>query len=78
MRDTGKQRQVTVLNERSQAGSADLSSKSSIEIIQNRRLLHDDNRGVCEPLNETDSNGYAMKVNARYWLEIFDYAKEKS
>jgi hypothetical protein len=27
---------------------------------------------VGEALNETDSQGYGMKVNARYWLDIFD------
>jgi len=78
MRDVNSSRQATVLNERSQAGSADLSTKSSIEIIQNRRLLYDDWRGVGEALNETDSLGYGMKVNARYWLEIFDRSLEKS
>lgn len=78
MRDSSTSRQVTVMNERSQAGSADLSTKSSIEIIQNRRLLFDDSRGVGEALNETDALGYGMKVNARYWLEILDFTKEKS
>jgi len=78
MRDSSTSRQVTVMNERSQAGSADLSTKSSIEIIQNRRLLFDDSRGVGEALNETDALGYGMKVNARYWLEVLDFTKEKS
>ena len=32
----------------------------------------DDNRGVDEPLNETDSQGIGIKVNARYWLHIFN------
>ena len=78
MRDSSTSRQATVMNERSQAGSADLSTKSSIEIIQNRRLLFDDSRGVGEALNETDALGYGMKVNARYWLEVLDFTKEKS
>lgn len=52
--------------------------KSSIELIQNRRTTKDDNRGVCEPLNERDADGIGIKVNARYYLEIFDYSKEKS
>ena len=78
MRDVNSSKQVSVLNDRSQAGSADLGFKSGIEIIQNRRLLYDDARGVGEALNETDSLGYGMKVNARYWLEIFDHSLEKS
>jgi hypothetical protein len=66
--------QVTVMNDRSQAGSATID-KNMIEIIHNRRLIFDDDRGVDEPLNETDSKGYGMKVNARYWLNIFDLAR---
>lgn len=42
------------MNERSQAGSATLE-KGMIEIIHNRRLLVDDDRGVGEALNETDA-----------------------
>lgn len=63
--------QVTVMNERSQAGAATLQ-KGMIELIQHRRLLQDDARGVEENLNETDADGFGMKVNARYWLNIFD------
>jgi len=67
MRDSNTKRQVTVLNERSQGGSADLR-KSSIELIQNRRTVKDDGRGVGEPLNERDSEGYGIKVYAKYYL----------
>jgi len=42
------------MTERSTAGSAELIP-GTIEIILNRRLVYDDNRGVSEPLNETDS-----------------------
>lgn len=63
--------QVTIMNERSQAGAATLT-EGVIEMLHNRRLLWDDDRGVGEPLNETDSQGYGMKVNARYWLNIVD------
>lgn len=69
--------QVTVMNERSQAGAATLT-EGAIELIHNRRLLHDDDRGVGEALNETDSRGYGMKVNARYWLNIFDLQNGQS
>lgn len=68
---TMKDVQVTVMNERSQAGSATLT-KGTIELMHNRRLLFDDDRGAGEPLNETDGKGYGMKVNSRYWLNIFD------
>lgn len=55
------------MNERAQAGSANLIP-NGIELIQNRRLLFDDQRGVREPLNETGSDGYGLQINARYWL----------
>jgi len=42
------------MNDRAQGGSADLSSKSSIELMQNRRLTEDDIKGAVEALNETD------------------------
>jgi len=45
--------QVTVMNERSQGGSAGLQ-KGMIEIMHNRRMLFDDGRGVAEQLNETE------------------------
>lgn len=34
--------------------------------MQNRRLFYDDDRGVEEPLNETDKNGKGIAVNAVY------------
>lgn len=46
--------------------------------MHNRRTRKDDNRGVCEPLNERDADGFGIKVNARYYVQIFDYSKEKS
>jgi hypothetical protein len=64
-------RQVTVMNEKSQGGSAGLVN-GTIELVHNRRLLHDDNKGVIEPLNETDENGFGLKVNSRYYLQIFN------
>lgn len=59
--------QVTVLTDRSQAGSAALTT-GQIELIHNRRLIFDDDRGVEEPLNETDRLGNGMQVNSKYYL----------
>jgi hypothetical protein len=59
--------QMTVLNEKTQAGSAHLVP-GRIEMIQNRRLITDDNKGVIEVLNETDSEGYGIKVDSSYWV----------
>ena len=43
------------MNDRAQGGSA--LAEGTIELMQNRRLFFDDNRGVEQVLNETDSNG---------------------
>jgi len=77
MRDINSARQVTIVNERAQAGSANLIP-NSIELIQNRRLLYDDNRGVGEALNETGPDGYGLQINARYWLQIHDRSTSHS
>ena len=53
----GSNVQVTVMNDRAQGGSADLSNKAQIELIQQRRTAFDDDKGVQEFLNETDSYG---------------------
>jgi hypothetical protein len=71
--------QVTIMNDRAQAGSADLSDNSTIEIIQHRRILRDDHKGVEEVLNETDTfDDYGLQVNARYYMQIFNFEKGRS
>ena len=75
----GSNTQVTVMNDRTQAGSADLSDKSTIELIQHRRLNKDDDKGVIEPLDERDlETDLGIQVTARYYLQIFDKEKGKS
>ena len=67
---------MTVMNDRSQGGS--VIEDGTIELMQNRRLLFDDNRGVAEPLNETDALGRGIAVNARYFVQVFDTSKTNS
>jgi lysosomal alpha-mannosidase len=72
MRDKAKGRQVTIFNDRTQAATAGLN-KGTFELMQHRRMIQDDGKGVMEPLNETDSkNGGGIKVTARYQMQIFD------
>ena len=79
MRDqTGKNLQVTVMNDRAQGGSADLSGKANIELMQQRRITEDDNKGVQEVLNEVDSTNNGLKITAKYWMQIFDFTKDHS
>jgi len=66
------------MNERPQGGSADLTDKATIEIMQNRRVLMDDDFGIEESLNETDSNGIGLRQTALYYLHIFDTEKGAS
>ena len=74
--DETTQLQMTVLNDRSQGGS--VLKKGRIELMQNRRLFHDDWRGVEEPLNETDQYGNGIIVPATYRLQFFDRKTEDS
>ena len=56
MRDVNSTIQVTIMNDRPQGGSADLSDNSTIELIQNRRILKsDDNSRMKDYINDTDS-----------------------
>jgi len=57
------------MNDRAQGGSAGVSGNGTIELMQHRRTTEDDNKGVQEPLNETDPiTGLAVKVSATYNL----------
>lgn len=60
--------QVTIMNDRAQGGAADLSQKATIELMQHRRILRDDDLGVNEYLNETDSNNDGIRVTAKYYM----------
>ena len=66
IRDANSTKQMTVMNDRSQGGS--VLSSGSIELMQDRRLLFDDWRGVGEALNETNLSGTGIQVNARYYI----------
>ena len=76
IRDTNSNMQMTVMNDRSQGGSA--LEAGSIELMQDRRLLLDDHRGVGEALNETNASGEGIQVNAKYYVQIFDRTKTAS
>ena len=71
VRDPRTSMQLTVMNDRSQGGTS--LKDGEIEIMQNRRLLFDDGRGVGEALNETNNLGVGIEVNAIYHLQFFNY-----
>lgn len=60
------------MNDRSQSG-ASLTS-GSIQLMQNRRLFADDDKGVTEFLNERDANGEGMRVKASYHVQFVDHS----
>lgn len=62
--------QLTVSNDRSQGGS--VLNKGTIELMQNRRLYKDDNRGVGEALNETDAFGNGIVTHCTYNVQFFN------
>jgi hypothetical protein len=66
------------MNDRAQGGAADLMDSGAIELMQNRRLFDQDDKGNNEALNETDTEGYGIRVNARYHMQIFDTIKGQS
>lgn len=74
--DPSTNMQMTVMNDRSQGGASLESGK--IELMQNRRLYFDDDRGVGEALNETDGEGNGIVTHCSYHLQFFDRTKESS
>jgi len=46
--------------------------------MQHRRLFEDDDLGVDEFLNETESDGLGIGATARYYMQIFDQSKDRS
>jgi len=69
MREVGGDRQFTVMNDRSQSGSA--LTEGGIQFMQNRRIPSDDSRGMGEWLNEEDAYGNGIRVPATYYVDIF-------
>lgn len=62
---------VTVLNDRSQAGTSLKSGQ--IELMVHRRLFSDDGHGVNEDLNEFNEDGYGgLEATVRHWIVFGD------
>ncbi|CAK0803641.1 unnamed protein product [Prorocentrum cordatum] len=66
-------RQLTVLTDAAQAGSGCVTD-GELELMVHRRLLHDDFKGVGEPLNESLPNGAGLVTRGRHLLVLSDPA----
>eukprot|EP00825_Cyclidium_porcatum_P038115 TRINITY_DN4351_c0_g1_i4.p1 TRINITY_DN4351_c0_g1~~TRINITY_DN4351_c0_g1_i4.p1 ORF type:complete len:797 (+),score=127.41 TRINITY_DN4351_c0_g1_i4:666-3056(+) len=63
--------QVTVINDRSQAGTSLKSGQ--IELMIHRRLFSDDGHGVNQDLNEFNENGIGgLEQKVRHWIVFSD------
>lgn len=68
MKSINNNDQFTVMNDRSQGGSA--LDEGRIELMQHRRVPADDNKGVTEFLNETDKYDNGIRVPASYYVQV--------
>ena len=68
------EKQVTILNDRSQGGSAGLRNGKNIELMQHRRGKKFDTYGVFEPVNDLDQWGTGVQIPASYYMLIEDKA----
>lgn len=83
VRDTSgfSQNQVTIMTDRSQAGSAGLRDQSNIEmILQRRHNTHDEDGLGNTLLDERDPNqpSAGLKVSATYWMQISQFTSTNS
>ena len=61
---------MTVMNSHTQGGSS--LKQGRIELMQNRRISSQDNRGMIEPLDELDEDGNGITVPATYYVQLFN------
>jgi len=67
------------MNDRAQGGTALVDGNgTSVELMQNRRIPADDNRGMGEYVDEKDDSGKGIRVPASYYVQIFDTDKRPS
>jgi hypothetical protein len=67
---------MTVMNSHTQGGSS--LKQGHIELMQNRRISSQDNRGIIEPLDELDKDGNGITVPATYFVQFFNSKKTAS
>ena len=76
IQDVVKQLAFVVTNDRSQGGG--VFDNSRVELMHNRRLFLDDERGVDEPLSENGTFGNGITIQATYTVHFVDKTKTYS
>jgi hypothetical protein len=71
IRDKNSNKQVTIMPDRPQSGSAGIRGNNNIELMQNRRHTMNDYYGVTEPLNDLDNAHRGIQIKASYQMQIF-------
>jgi len=71
VKDKNSDKQVTIMTDRAQAGSAGHRGQKNIELMQNRRHNGFDNYGLFAPLNDKDSSKRGIQIKATYQMQIF-------
>ena len=76
IQDEVKQLAFVVTNDRSQGGG--VFDNSRVELMHNRRLFLDDERGVDEALSENGTYGNGITIQATYTVHYVDKTKTYS
>mmetsp|Transcript_4442 Transcript_4442/g.6557 ORF Transcript_4442/g.6557 Transcript_4442/m.6557 type:complete len:331 (-) Transcript_4442:54-1046(-) len=71
IRDKNSNKQVTIMTDRTQSGSAGLRQNRNIELMQNRRINGWDAYGITEKLDDLDHEGRGLQIKASYYMQIF-------
>lgn len=71
IRDVLSQQALTVLVDRSEGGT--VLREGCVELMIHRRTQFDDERGVWEPLNETEADGQGLRQTVRHWVVLGDH-----
>jgi len=70
IKDITSARRLTVMVDRSEGGTS--LQEGCIELMVHRRTVYDDERGVFEPMNETDADGKGMRQYIRHFIVFGD------
>mmetsp|Transcript_21879 Transcript_21879/g.33932 ORF Transcript_21879/g.33932 Transcript_21879/m.33932 type:complete len:124 (+) Transcript_21879:3277-3648(+) len=74
----GVQKQILIMNDRSQGATAGLRGNKNIEFMQQRRFQVHDHYGVLDALNELDQWGKGISVKANYYMQLTNVANSSA